>query len=126
MKPSRSLASSFIKRIDTLDSTRKKIELLYSKGTVNQKILEQTYAGLYLNAYTSFEGFVEDLFIGLLVTGKGLMQQNVHVRVSISTHKIARELVFAGQQYLDWLPFEKTERRATTFFRSGRPFSNVE
>lgn len=128
MKSSSSLAQQFVKQINSLERTRKEIDSLYSKDLVKLSVVEHTYAALYLSVFTSFEGFLEDLFIGLLVDGKGYAQTNVNARVLVKTHAIARELIFAegNGNYVNWLPFNYTERRSRLFFTAGRPFTSLD
>ena len=127
MRPSNSLAQQFIRQINSLERTRKEIDALYAKDLVTRSLVEHTYAALYLSAFTSFEGFLEDLFVGLLVDGKGYSQANVSARVLVKTHAIARELIFAegNGNYVNWLPFDHTERRSKLFFTGGRPFTSL-
>lgn len=128
MRPSSFLAEQFAKRINSLERTRKEIDALYSENLVKPSLVEHTYAALYLSAFTSFEGFLEDLFIGLLVDRKGYTQANVNARVLVKTHAIARELIFAegNGNYVNWLPFDHTERRSKLFFTGGRPFTSLD
>lgn len=87
--------------------------------------VEQVYAGLYLDAVTSLENVIEELFIGLLVGRIRSVQSNTVPRVTFKSSEVAREVVFGGQNYVDWLPIDRTEKRAKAFFRNGTPFTNT-
>jgi hypothetical protein len=111
-----------------LDKTRQKITQLYNNKQISKTDLEHTYEGLFLNAHVAFEGFIEDLFIGLLVTGQGLQssRQDIVPRITVRTHKIAREMILgSGRQYIDWFPYKRTSELAEIYFRGGRPFSEL-
>lgn len=104
------------------------MERLHATGALTRRACEHAYEGLYLAAVTTFEGFVEDLFIGLLLSAGGLRSNlaGVRARVSFRSYPVARQVVYGvGSNYADWLPFEKTERRAKVFFRKGRPFHHL-
>jgi hypothetical protein len=45
---------------------------LVASKHLNQKVAEHMYEGLFLNGHAAFEGFLEELFIGLLVDGQGV------------------------------------------------------
>ena len=55
------------RRFTTLDQTRRKVEGLFAGGDLGIRATERMYEALYLNLYTAFEAFLEDLFVGLLV-----------------------------------------------------------
>lgn len=65
-KPSTELSSWLINQIKSLELTRKRMENLHSNGTIFRRDLEHVYEGIFLKAVTSFESFLENLFIGLL------------------------------------------------------------
>lgn len=78
-----------------------------------------------MGAFTAFEGFIEDLFLGLLVA-HGPVPRKVIPRIRVQSFAVARQVVFGPtRQYVDWLPFSRTIERAEVFFRGGRPFSDV-
>jgi hypothetical protein len=86
------------------------------------------YEALFISAHVSVETFLEDLFIGLLVQGHGVISSRADVvaRVHVRLYKIARELIYgAGRNYVDWLPYERTINLAELFFRGGRPFNDL-
>lgn len=126
-KANRELTKTFERQLRVLDKTRGQIEKLYQNRLVNRQLVEQTYAGLFITAYTGFESFLEELFIGLLVDSRGYTQIGVKPRIIVKTHEIARELVFGGRNYADWLPYDQhTKKRAGMFFSGGRPFSDLD
>lgn len=79
----------------------------------------------FLRAIVAMENFLEEQLIALLV-GKAYFQgQSVSTRVTVTTHRMARELVYGGRQYVDLLPYDKTEKVAKLYLTGGRPFTNL-
>lgn len=115
--------NSFVSHLNNLEKTRKKTESLLLKRIVVRRDIEQVYEGLYMGAITSFENWIEDLFIGLLVGRLQHCSSLVAPRVSFKSGRVAREIIFSDRNYVDWLPYRYTEKRATAFFRNGSPFT---
>jgi hypothetical protein len=101
------------------------MERLFQDGQVVRRDIEQVYEGLYIDAVGNFESFLEDIFIGLLVGSIKCSTKQIIVRTSFKCHAIAREVVYAGRKYVDWLPYYITEKRAKVFFRNGEPFVSL-
>jgi len=121
-----SLVNKFIGHLNYLEKTRSKMEYLFSRNHIVRRDIEQVYAGLYMEAITSLETFIENLFLGFLV-GQLIHKSNevVH-RVSFKSYLIARKVVYGGNQYVDWFPYYRTEKRAAAFFRNGYPFTYLD
>ncbi len=120
------LADGFIGHLNYLEMTRSKMEGLLSGRIIVRRDIEQVYAGLYLEAITSLEDLVENLFIGLLVGRIVHGSPRVVSRVSFQSDLVARDVVLGGRQYVDWFPYHYTERRAKAFFRNGLPFTQLQ
>ena len=123
--PATRLANELVSHLNGLDQTRRKVESLFGTGALVRRDIQQVYAGLYLDAVTSFEDLIEKLFIGLLVGNVTSSHAGVVPRVTFKSPIIAREIVFGGRNYVDWLPFDQTEKRAKAFFRNGMPFTSL-
>lgn len=126
--PSSILADRLAKRFRKLESSRKKIELLAGNGYLSNTATSHVYDGLFLNAHVAFEGYLEDLFIGLLVDGKGLQSSRSDIvpRLVVRSFSVAREILIGpGRRYIDWLPYDQTIKRAKLHFRGGRPFADL-
>lgn len=119
-------ASEFISHLSYLEPTRSKTETLMYKGIIVRRDIEQIYNGLYLKAFCSFEQFIETLFIGLLVNRFNHPSSRVIPRVSFKAALVAREVVYGGNRYVNWLPYYHTEQRAQAFFRNGLPFTSLQ
>ena len=122
-KSSVKLLGSFERKLKVFELTRKKQEALFSDGKLVLRDIEEVYASLFLGAVVSFEGMIEELFLGLL-TGKIRSRcSNVNVRVKIKSDIVARDVVLRGRKYYNWLPYENTKNIANIFFTGGRPFT---
>lgn len=122
------LAEDLARRLKQINASRRRVEELFARGLLSRRATEHMYEGLFLNAHRAFEGFVEDLFVGLLVQGRGLhsIRPDVQPRVIVKSHNVARELIIGPRgKYVDWLPYERTMELAHLFFRGGRPFSSL-
>lgn len=118
--------NKFIGHLNYLEKTRSKIEYLFSKDQIVRRDVEQVYSGLYIEAITSLETYIENLFLGLLV-GQIIHNSNkVIPRISFKSHIVARDVVYGGRQYVDWFPYYRTEDRANAFFRNGFPFTFLD
>lgn len=128
-KPASSLANDLHKRLLHLESTRSKIESLFANKTFGRRDAERVYEGLFLSSYVAFEGFINKLFVSLLVKDKGVRSRRSGIvpRVSIGSYKILNELLLGARErkYIDWLPYENTIKMASLYFRGGRPFSEL-
>jgi hypothetical protein len=83
--------------------------------------MEEVYGAIFLNAVASFEGFLEELFISLLV-GK-IRKSHCNVRIKVQSDLVAREVIFRDKRYFSWLPYKNTKETAEIFFTGGRPFT---
>src|SRR5258707_258985 len=106
------------------ERARIKLERLQLKGHVTRRDVNLFYEGIYLRTVTSFEGLLEELFVGLL-TGGITPAPNVRPRVTFRSPAVARDVMLGGKAYVDWLPYGFTEKRAEAFFRAGQPFSRL-
>ena len=119
-------ANQFIGHLRYIEPTRTKMENLVYNGKIVRRDIEQIYKGLYLEAVCSFERFLEDLFLGLLVCRLKHPSSTVVPRVTFKSDTVARDVVTGGNRYVDWLPYFHTQHRADAFFRNGLPFTFLD
>jgi hypothetical protein len=119
------LSNTYISRLRTFDRARAKVERLLVSGHVTRHDAYLFYEGIFLRTVTTFEGLMEDLFVGLLAGGI-IPGRNVRPRVHFRSHTIARDVMLGGRAFVDWLPYHYTDKRAEAFFRGGFPFSNLD
>ena len=120
-KSSSDILETFQRKVKALEQIRKKQERLFSSGQIGRRDIEEVYAEIFLNAVASFEGLIEELFIGLLPGKVTSMHQNVNVRIKIKSERLARDVVLRGRKFFNWLPYENTKKIAKIFFTGGRP-----
>lgn len=118
------LASGYASRLVRLEYTRKKAEELFRARKMAARDIHHIYEAVFLAAVTSFEGFLEDLFIGLLV-GRLVGPTAVSRRILCKSDAVARDILLQGDDYLKWLPYHHTRERAEAFFRAGCPFASL-
>jgi hypothetical protein len=120
------LAREFSKTLAQLDKTRVKVEDLFTKGLLDRDDAEAVYAGLYLEAFTSFEALVERLFLGIFDGSIVSVTQPAVRKFRVTPKAQARDVVFAHKTYVDWLPVQDhLLPRARKFLDSGKPFENL-
>jgi len=118
-----SLLNRFEGHLNALNVTRKKVELLYKQDLLVRRDIERIYEGIFLDAITSTEAMLERLFIRCMIAQDC---SRAIARINVSSPTVAREVLMGGdKKYLDWLPYDKTEKRAKAFFRGGRPFTQL-
>lgn len=121
-------SNDLIRRFQRLDHTRRNMEQLFSQGLLSRHDIESVYEGLFIRSVIAFEEFLDKLFIGIMLQ-KYAYQRNsgsqVLPRVRIASPLVLREILLNGRDYLDWLPYGKTEERAGIYLRGGRPFSEL-
>ena len=121
-----SLATAYVSKVGSLETTRTKVENLLASGDLSVVDVEQVYAGLFLDAFTEFEALLEDLFLGIVSGSHASSVATTKRRVEIVPNVHTREICFEGRTYLDWLPLDKyTKKRAERFLTDGEPFSKL-
>lgn len=120
------LANDFAAKLRILDATRVKVESLLSTAQLDRTDVEAVYAGLFIDAFTSFEALIEQLFLGLFDGSLRSVTQPTKGLFKIKPSAHSREVVFAGKEYADWLPLaDKTIPRANRFLQNGGPFAQI-
>jgi len=114
------------KFLRSAERTRSRVEKLTILGHLSRKDAEIVYSALFLSIFTRFETLLEELFFGVLVGRIDGRPINASPRIKVASDQIAREIVHQKKDYLDWLPFNRTEDRAVAFLRGGRPFTALD
>ena len=108
------------------EATRRRVELLFRKDRLYRKDVELVYAGLYLDSVTGLERLIENLFVGLLCGKVSHRLASVRAKAVVPSYPAAWDIVLSGKNFVDWLPYSRTEERAEAFFRMGQPFTRLE
>lgn len=101
------------------------MDKLYQNGIIYRNDIEHVYEGIFLKAVTSFESFIENLFIGILYKKYKFSSRRRLARVYFDSKQITTDIILNGNAYVDWLPFEKLEKRSKVFFDEGIPFTSL-
>ena len=127
-KPSSTLADKLANRLRAIEYSRAKIEALTVRGLLPKRAALHMYEGLFLSSHVAFENFLEELFFGLLVDGKGVVSTRAEVgpRVIVRSFNTARDMLFPSRRpFVDWIPYDNTLELASKYFKGGRPFSDL-
>ena len=122
----RRLLKSLQHSLSGVERTRQRIESLYAVRQLVKRDLEMAYSGLFIRSMSSFETFVEDLFLAMLAGQTRRSTYSVkrlfpELR-SFPTDRI-RLLLLGDRKYFDWLPYYLTEKRAKSFLDGSTPFA---
>ncbi len=98
--------------------------LLYDVKRRVRRDIVLFYCGLFLDIVTSFECFIEDLFLNLLIDDEIHPLQSVKAKHVFKSTTSARSVVGAGKNYIDWFPYDFTIKRSKIFFNAGKPFTD--
>jgi hypothetical protein len=116
----------FSAKLALLEQTRSKVEAIFTQGNLDRQDVEAVYSGLFIDAFTEFEALIEKLFLGLFDGSLRSASQPAIRLFRVSPNTFSRQVVFDGDNYVDWLPIEeKTILRAKRFLNAGVPFSNL-
>jgi hypothetical protein len=118
--------SKFQRNLQRLDYTRDRMERLFNQGLIRKVDLDSVYEALFLRAVTTFEAFLEDLFLAILVGRAQYNGQRVRILMSASSRGALMQILLQGSTYMSWLPFEHTEKRAKLYLKDGRPFTDLD
>lgn len=120
------LFNSFRGRLASIETTRKKAEVLLRANSLSRRDVERIYCGLFLESVTNFESYIERMFLGILTTRIQHPSAQVRAKVSFRSDRLCKDVVYGRKQrFVDWLPYERTEENAAIFLENGYPFTKV-
>ena len=122
------LLKSLSYKLRAIEFTRLKVESLFRKRMIVKRDLDVAYSGLVMNAVTAFENYLEELFYSIM-SGKSSFHKDVRPIVrSISklSEKDIRSLVLGDNRYINWLPYDLTEKRSLAYLVEGNPFRKLK
>lgn len=135
------LSRKLISHFSYLDQTRKKGIVLLENQQIVRRDIEFIYKGLFFDVATSFENFLEELFLGLLserlVHSNRKFGLNLEFRrrymitsrsgiQSRDSFEKAFLMKMSGRKYLDWMPYEFTIEKSQLCFKDGFPFCELD
>jgi len=120
------LYKEFSSKLALLEKTRNKVEMLLQQNHLDRQEVEAVYTGLFIDAFTEFEALIERLFIGLFDGSLKSLAIPAKRRFKVRHKSFSREVVYEGQKYVDWIPYDKTIAKAKRFLIDGVPFSILD
>lgn len=94
-------------------------------GHLTDRDIDLVYEIAFLSAYVSFEVFIERQFVALLSGRPYYRGRTVTRRASVSSERVARDLVKGQNRFPKYLPVDVLENLAKVYFRDGQPFTNL-
>lgn len=120
-----SALADFLRDLRRLDRTRNRMEKLFGDRRITLTDLHSVYEALFLRAVTSFEGFLESLFIAIMIGRKTYTGGRVGLRMTVQTKEALMKILLQGDKYMNWIPYKNTEDRANIYLKNGKPFSDL-
>lgn len=121
-----SLEKSFIdfeQRVnDNLNLISKINQLNSDKKILTENYLDQITELAFLKIYISWELFLEDIFIKLILISKNYYKVKSYVRPKNYSH--ANELLKENNKYFDWTDINNVIFKSENYFLNGFPLSN--
>ncbi|MER2253289.1 hypothetical protein ABS772_25535 [Methylorubrum podarium] len=117
--------NTFHRSLTRINNTRNRMESLFSDGMIKKTDIEAVYEALFLRAVTNFESYLEQLFISILLGRSGHPPDRIKLLMSVSNKNNLITILTQKNDYLDWLPYNKTESRARIYLKDGKPFSEL-
>lgn len=102
------------------------MEEFFAAEKVVRRDIETVYEGLFLRCMNAFESFLEDLFIEVMLERTSYSASVVSTRIIATSRGAVWDVLLQGDDYLEWLPFGRTEKRANVFLNKGRPFTVLD
>lgn len=119
------VCEDFVDHLDDLEATRQRVEQAHSGNIIQENDVEHVYGGLVLSVFAAFEGFLDELFFGL-ISGDVDPPHGVILKGPVECVEVAQGALTSGKNYLEWLPYRHTMERADIFFEGGLPFRSVQ
>ena len=82
---------------------------------IAKKDFDIIYEGVFMRSVTSFESFIEELFIGLLYNKYDLNARHTAQNVIFNSRKQALQNILNGKKYLDLLPHDNLKKYSSIF-----------
>jgi hypothetical protein len=118
--------TSFHRSLARINHTRARMERLYREGRITKTDLDSVYEALFLRVVTSFESFLENLFLAILEKRTRYRNGRVLLKMKTDSRDELMEILLQGDKYMTWLPFYNRENRAKIYLKDGRPFTELD
>jgi hypothetical protein len=110
-------------RLARVRDSRQRMEALFGRRRVTANDVSRMYESLFVHAVTGFERFCERWFFEV-VSGRieYPKSKGYAPRIKRMGYAALRAIVYQTREYLDWLPYDRTQQRAKNFMGRGGPF----
>ena len=119
------VAEELRRQLRSYERARARSELLLQQNGLRKSDVLFVYDALLLRSVCAFEAFLEKLFVSILLDKCSYAKSRVTPRVTFSSSRVLWAVLLGGQDYLQWLPYDRTVKRAESFLRGGRPFTQL-
>jgi hypothetical protein len=109
------------------------MESLHGDRHIKLRDISSVYEALFLRAVVGFELYCETLFYDILTGNIRYSGKKAKCRLTGISVKALRAILLQGKNYVDWLPYDSTLRRAQLYIHSpkgddkiGRPFVELD
>jgi hypothetical protein len=85
----------FHRSLSRIDYTRQRMERLFQARLINITDVESVYEALFLRAVTSFETFLEDLFVAILERRAYYRRDRVRLRMTANSSAALRDVAIS-------------------------------
>ena len=106
---------SFARSLASSERTRLRVEALLANGDLGINDVERVYEALFVRSVVQFEAMLEEVFLGLISERLKSPRSHVSARAKFPSDKVLRDIIYGNKDYLDWMPYDRTEDRARRF-----------
>ena len=100
-----------------------RMEAATSRGFILQRDVDLAVMSVVTRFTQEIENQLQRLFVQLVLGNRTL--PSVRPLVSFRSSAVLHDHLREGRGYADWLPYDKTLKRAKRYFSSGRPFTSI-
>jgi hypothetical protein len=117
---------TYTKQIQKAYRLVRKQKSLRDQNLIPKRDLDFVYEIAFLSCFVALENYIEERFLSLLLGSSKSHSKSFSTKVPIASPLVAREFMYSGRSYIDYFPYENTERLAKRFFRNGYPFCSLD
>ncbi len=107
-------------------SIRRLKRIKHSSNTyIANRDIDVFYEGMFLKVVTTFEAFVEELFVGLLYNKYSLPTRKKVQKVIFNNKKTVINYLLFNNRFLNLLPYHKLSDNHRVFYNEDNPFNTL-
>jgi len=117
---------AFVRSLASSERTRLRVEALLASGDLGIRDVERVYEALFIRSVVQFEAMLEEVFVGLISGRLKSPKTGISPRANFFSDGVLKDIIYGERDYLDWLPYNRTETLARRFLTAGRPFTDLD